>query len=419
MKPILKNEVIGQGARVQLLLPEILRQTVLDTVLEAGMGALREMLEEERSRLCGARYARGVEREAWRAGHAPSELAMGGRRVSMQRPRVRNKDGEVALPSWERFAAEDPLGKRAVEQVLVGVSTRKYGRSLEPMPPSVKTRGTSRSAVSRRFVEKTAEHFEAMAKRSLSQIDLVALIIDGLHVGDHLILVALGIDAGGNKHVLGLYEGATENTTACKGLLADLERRGMRTDRSLLVVIDGSKALRAAVAAVFGERAIVQRCQVHKRRNVEDHLPESMKLAIGRAVTKAYRSRDPERAQRILEGLARQLEREHPQAAASLREGLDETLTVVRMELPEWLERTLATTNPIENLNGSIRRITRNVKRWDDGTMVLRWVAASLTEAARGFRKLRGYKGMPKLVAALRAHDAALGITLETEGRAA
>jgi transposase-like protein len=144
-----------------------------------------------------------------------------------------------------------------------------------------------------------------------------------------------------------------------------------------------------------------------------------MKLAIGRAVTKAYRSRDPERAQRILEGLARQLEREHPQAAASLREGLDETLTVMRMELPEWLERTLATTNPIENLNGSIRRITRNVKRWDDGTMVLRRVAASLTEAAKGFRKLRGYKGMPKLVAALRAHDAALGITLETEGQAA
>lgn len=419
MKPILKNEVIGQGARVQLLLPEILRKTVLDTVLEAGMEALREMLEEERSKLCGPRYAHGVEREAWRAGSTPSELAMGGRRVSIPRPRVRSKDGEVSLPSWERFAAEDALSKRAVEQVLVGVSTRKYGRSLEPMPPGVKTRGTSRSAVSRRFVEKTAEHFEAMTRRNLSQIDLVALIIDGLHVGEHLILVALGIDAAGNKHVLGLYEGATENTTACKGLLADLATRGTRTERSLLVIIDGSKALRAAIDAVFGERAIVQRCQVHKRRNVEDHLPESMKLTIGRAITKAYRSRDRERAERILEGLARQLEREHPQAAASLREGLDETLSVMRLDLPEWLERTLATTNPIENLNGSIRRITRNVKRWDDGRMVLRWVAASLTEAAKGFRKLRGYKGMPKLVAALRAHDAALGITLETEGQAA
>lgn len=419
MKPILKNEVSGQGARIQLLLPEILRKTVLDTVLEAGMEALAEMLEEERSKLCGPRYVHGAQRGTWRAGHAPSELAMGGRRVSLRRPRVRSKDGEVPLPSWERFAGEDPLGERAVEQVLVGVSTRKYGRSLEPMPPGMKTRGTSRSAVSRRFVERTAEHFEAMVKRNLSQIDLVALIVDGLHVGEHLVLVALGIDAGGNKHVLGLYEGATENATACKGLLADLEQRGMRTDRSLLIVIDGSKALRAAVDAVFGERALVQRCQVHKRWNVEDHLPESMRASIGSAISKAYRSRDTERAERILVGLARQLEHKHPQAAASLREGLQETLTVTRLELPEWLERTLATTNPIENLNGSIRRITRNVKRWDDGRMVLRWVAASLTEAAKGFRKLRGYKGMPKLVAALRAHDAALGITLATEGEAA
>jgi transposase-like protein len=419
MKPILKNEVIGQGARVQLLLPEILRKTVLDTVMEAGMEALREMLEEERSKLCGPRYAHGVEREAWRAGYAPSELAMGGRRVSIPRPRVRSKAGEVPLPSWERFASEDPLSQRAVEQVMVGVSTRKYARSLEPMPPSMKTRGASRSAVSRRFVESTAEHLERLMKENLSRIDLVAVIIDGLHVGDYLILVALGIDAAGNKHVLGLYEGATENATACKGLLADLESRGMRTDRSLLFVIDGSKALYSAIRAVFGERALVQRCQVHKRRNVEDHLPEGMKLTIGRAITKAYRSRDPQRAERILEGLARQLEREHPQAAASLREGLAETLTVLNMELPEWLERTLATTNPIENLNGSIRRITRNVKRWDDGRMVLRWVAASLAEARKGFRKLRGYKGMPKLMAALRAHDAALGITLDAEERAA
>jgi transposase-like protein len=231
--------------------------------------------------------------------------------------------------------------------------------------------------------------------------------------------VTLGIDSAGDKHVLGLYEGATENTTACKGLLADLEQRGLRTERSMLFVIDGSKALHSAIRAVFGERALIQRCQVHKRRNVEDHLPENLKLTIGRAITKAYRSRDAERAERILDGLARQLEREHPQAAASLREGLAETLTVTRMGLPEWLERTLATTNPIENLNCSIRRITRNVKRWDDGTMVLRSVATSLSEAAKRFRKLRGYKGMPKLVAALRTHDAALGITLEADEKAA
>lgn len=417
MKSIQKNEVNDQNTVVQLLLPEILRKTVLDTVLEAGLEALRGLLESERDRLCGPRYAHDAQREVWRAGHAQSELAMGGRRVSLGRPRVRGKTGEVSLPSWERFAAQDPLSQRAMEQVMVGVSTRKYARSLEPMP--AKSRGTSKSAVSRRFVEKTAEHFEAMMKRDLSQIELCALLIDGLYIDDHVVLVALGIDTGGYKHVLGLYEGASENATVCKGLLTDLASRGMSTERSLLFVIDGSKALHSAIQAVFGERALVQRCQVHKRRNVEDYLPQSMKGSIGSAMTKAYRCREPQRAERILVGLAGQLEREHPAAAASLREGLSETLTVMRLDLFEALERSLATTNPIENLNGSIRRITRNVKRWDDGRMVLRWTAAALTEAAKGFRRLRGHKGMPKLIAALRTHDAALGIMLETEGRAA
>jgi transposase-like protein len=184
-------------------------------------------------------------------------------------------------------------------------------------------------------------------------------------------------------------------------------------------VIDGSQALLSAVRAVFGPRAIVQRCQVHKQRNVADHLPEHMRRSIGSAMSKAYRSRDVAKAERILTGLANQLEREHPSAAASLREGLDETLTVARMALPEWLERTLATTNTIENLNGSLRRITKRVKRWGDGTMVLRWLAAALTEASKGFRKLRGYKGMPKLLAALRANDAALGITIDDQEKAA
>jgi transposase-like protein len=302
---------------------------------------------------------------------------------------------------------------------MIGVATRKYARSLEPMPASIASRGTSKSAVSRRFVAATAEHLEQVMQRDLSQIRLAALIIDGLYVGDYVILVALGIDEAGDKHVLGMYEGATENSTACKGLLSDLERRGMRTDRSLLVVLDGSKALLSAVRAVFGTRAVVQRCQVHKRRNVEDHLPENMRRSIGSAMSKAYRSRDVAKAEKILNGLANQLERPHPQAAASLREGLDETLAVTCMGLPEWLERTLATTNAIENLNGSLRRITKRVKRWEDGTMVLRWVAASLTEASKGFRKLRGYKGMPKLLAALRTHDAALGITIDDQEKAA
>lgn len=244
--------------------------------------------------------------------------------------------------------------------------------------------------------------------RDLGKIALCAIMIDGIHVAEHLVLVALGIDDKGDKHTLDLYEGATENTTACIGLLSDLEARGVRTDRTMLFVIDGSKALAKAIRAKFGPRALIQRCQVHKKRNVEDHLPEGMKRNAGRTISAAYQSGNATRAKRMLEGLARQLERKHPSAAASLREGLDETLTVMGFDLPERLARTLSTTNPIEFLNGRIRRTTHNVAKWKGGEMVLRWLAVALAEASKTFRKLRGHKGMPKLVAALRTHDAKL-----------
>jgi putative transposase len=391
-----------------------------DLVVGAGMSVLDAMLEQDRADLCGPRYGHDTERRAYRAGTSPGELPMGGRRASVRRPRVRSVDGrELVLPTWRRFSQADPLTPRAVDQVLVGVSTRKYARSLEPMPPEIATRGTSKSAVSRRFVVATAACVEQMMCRDLSEIDLVALLIDGIHVDEHVVLVALGVDSLGNKHVLGLREGATENATACTALLADLQSRGMRTDRTILVVIDGSKALAKAVRDVFGDRALVQRCQVHKRRNVEDQLPERMKKTIGPAISAAYRSANAERAKRILLGLARQLERSHPGAAASLREGLDETLTVLHLGLVPSLTRTLATTNPLENVNNQLRRITRRVKRWRDGSMVVRWIAAALGDVAKGFRKLRGYKGMPALVAALRARDAKLDGTVDAKGKAA
>jgi len=247
-----------------------------------------------------------------------------------------------------------------------------------------------------------------MMARDLSQLSLCTIMIDGIHVGGHVILVALGIDAGGEKHVLGVYEGATENTVCCAGLLSDLEARGVCTERSMLFVIDGSKALRKAILAKFGPRAIVQRCQVHKRRNVLEHLPEERKKSVGRTISAAYQSENPVRAERMLAALAGQLEREHPSAAASLREGLSETLTITRLKLPQALSRTLSTTNPIEFINGRIRKTTHNVDRWDGGEMVLRWIAVSLLEAAKTFRKLRGYKAMPLLVAALRDHDSKL-----------
>jgi putative transposase len=304
--------------------------------------------------------------------------------------------------------------------MVLGVSTRNCARSIEPAPPGFTSRGTSRSAVSRRFVAATREKLEEMMSRDRGSLKLCAIMIDGIHVGEHLVLVALGIDERGDKHTLGLYEGATENTTACAGLLSDLEARGMRTDRAMLFVIDGSKALAKEIRAKFGARALIQRCQVHKKRNVEDHLPDDIKRNAGRTISAAYQSGDAARAKRMLESLARQLERKHPSAAASLREGLDETLTVMRLDLSAPLARTLSTTNPIEFINGRIRRTTHNVARWDGGEMVLRWLAVALLEASKTFRKLRGHKGMPKLVAALRAHDMKLvPIAVDVKERAA
>lgn len=385
------------------------RTTLYSTIMNAGMNVVSAMMEEDRVRLCGPRYAHDEERRAHRAGHVDGELVLGGRRVRVRRPRVRSADGhEVALPTWEEFACDDPLSERAVEQMVLGVSTRNYARSLEPLPTEMVTRGTSKSAVSRRFVAATNKELTTMMSRDLSAISLRAIIIDGIHMSEHLVVVALGIDEHGDKHVLGLHEGATENETVCKALLTDVVARGVRANRSMLFVIDGSKALVAAIRKVYGKRALVQRCQVHKRRNVEDHLPESMKKNVGRAMSTAYRCGNVERAKRLLNALARQLEKDHPSAAASLREGLDETLTVMHFKLPSWLERTLSTTNAIEFVNSRIRKTTHNVTKWSGGTMVLRWLAVALVEASKTFRKLRGYKGMPTLVAALRAHDATL-----------
>lgn len=410
MRKIVQQRVEDQRV-MQLVMdvPEIVGRGLHEMVVSAGLSVLARMLEAERERLCGPRYVHSSMRTASRAGNVAGELRLGGRRVSLLRPRVRGVDGhEVQLATWDAFANDDALNQRAVEQMVIGVSTRKYVRSLEEV--DVKTRGTSKSAVSRRFVAMTQAKLDEMMKADLKNIDLAALMIDGIHVDAHVILVALGIDAEGKKHVLGFHEGATENATACKALLANLSERGMRTDRSIFVAIDGSTALRRAVRDVFGDRAVVQRCQLHKRRNVADHLPESMRKRIDTAMAQAYRCKDPEKAKKLLQNLARVLEVKHPSAATSLREGLDETLTIMAFKLPAALVRTFSTTNPIENIQGGIRRVCRRVTTWRGGAMILRWVGAALIEHGRGFRRLRGHAGMAKLVAALRARDGKSGV---------
>ena len=422
-----KNAIQGprdQGPNAALLMSLLptaaMFSELREFVVQSGIRVLAAVLEQERAAACGPRYQHQPERAATRSGSTTGTLVLGGRKVRVKRPRAHATNGdEVVLPSWARFTGEDPLIDRTVEQMVVGVSTRKYERSLEPVDDGVETTATSKSAVSRRFVAATQAQLDEWLATDLSGLNLVALMIDGIHFGEHLVLCALGIDASGAKHVLGLWEGATENATACRDLLTNLRDRGVRTDRTILVVIDGGKALAKAVRQVFGKRALIQRCQVHKMRNVLDQLPEKMRVSVRKAMNDAYRTGKVERAKRLLNNLERRLQPKHPGAAASLREGLDETLTVMAFGLDHTLERTLSTTNPIENLNGTTRHVARRVKQWQGGSMVLRWVAAGVREASKGFRRLRGCDGMKRLITQLTLHDRKQNSTVDAAQEAA
>ena len=396
-----------------LPLVEVLVDTkaaLFELMVQSGLQVLDALLEEDRTALCGPRYAHHADRHASRAGTVPSEVVLGGRKVAMQRPRVRAEGREVPLPTFQAVAQADPLNRRVVEQMLVGVATRHYARSLESVPAGVVSRGTSKSSVSRRFVAKTTAQFRAWQSAPLDGLDLVALLLDGVHLGEHCLVVALGIAADGQKHALGLWEGATENTAVCQSLLANLQSRGLRTNRSLLVILDGAQALHKATRAVFGEAALIQRCQVHKLRNILDHLPERQRPWVQAIVRRAYQATDVKTATRLLTDLAKRLDEEYPSAASSVREGLDETLTVLTLHLSARLQRSLVTTNAAESLLSRTRHVKRNVKRWRGGQMMLRWVAAGVLEAVKGFRRLKGCGDMPRLVTALRARDQQLGL---------
>ena len=383
---------------------ELIRENLREFVFTQGMVALHQVLEQERAELCGAPYERG-RREFRRAGSAPGELVLGGRKVAVKRPRVRNADGEVILDSYKYFAEADALESRALEQMVIGVSTRNYGRSLEEVSDAIKTRSTSKSAVSRRFVAATMKQLKECLEAPLGALDIQCVMLDGIHLAEHVVVVALGVDAEGEKHVLGFWEGATENTEVCVALMSNLALRGLDSQKSTLFVIDGSKALRKAIALVFGKRAVVQRCQIHKMRNVAGHLPKELHASVGQAMKDAYASKSHKTALARLQRLASSLTDEHPGAAASLKEGLPETLTIKKMGLTKLLERSLSSTNLIENLNGTIRRVTRRVKKWKTGHMAMRWVASAVIEAKKKFRRLRGYKNMPTLVHYLATRD--------------
>jgi transposase-like protein len=374
--------------------------------VEAGRRVLGGMMERDREQACGPKGVRDEDRQAIRGGSVRSRVTFGGRRIEMKRLRARSRtSGEIELPSFAWASSEDPLNAHTFEAVAAGVATRKYGRSLEALPAEQKEHATSKSAVSRRFVAMSAELIESWLARSLEDLDVRAVLIDGLHFRQRCILIALGVSADGHKRVLGLCEGSTENAVLTQGLIDDLVERGLRTDRSVLFVIDGAKGLAKAIRNTFGELAVIHRCQLHKIRNVIGYLPEEIARQVKRAMTEAYAMTDANLAKRRLEQLANALKSDHPGASNSIREGLTETLALQTLGIRGTLYRSLRTTNAIENLNSCVGVFTRNVKRWRDGEMVIRWVGTAVHEAEQKFRRLRGYKDMPKLVAALDRHQ--------------
>jgi putative transposase len=394
-------------ARVQEALGQLVgsaKEGLLALSVGLGLGVLAELLEEEVIEVVGAKGRHNPVRVAVRHGHESGEVTLGGRRVQVERPRVRSADGraEVRLRAYEHFADRDLLSRIVLERMLAGVSTRRYRRTQEPVGSEVEqdARSTSRSAVSRTFVERTRRALGELMSRRLDDVRLAVLMLDGLELQGRTNIVALGITTEGVKIPLGLWEGSTENATVATALLSDLVERGLDPEQGILFVIDGAKALRKAIRAVFGE-APVQRCVRHKERNVLDHLPERDRPAVKQRLRRAWALEDHARALDQLRRLAGELERSYPGAAGSLREGMEETLTLTRLGVTGSLKRTLESTNPCESMLEIVRRTQRNVKRWSSGEMALRWTAAGMLEAERQFRRIIGYRDLATLVVAV------------------
>jgi putative transposase len=404
---------------VQLSLAGIAGQAkegLLALAVHTGLAVLHETMEWEVERIVGPKGKHDRARAAKRHGRTDGEVTLGGRRVQVSRPRVRTADDteEIGLDSYQEFASRDLLGQVMLERMLAGVSTRKSPRVDEPVGEHVRdrARSTSKSAVSRAFIAGTRTALEQLLGRDLSDLELAVVLIDGIDLADVTHVVALGITTDGTKVPLSLREGSTENATVATALLADLVDRGLRLSEEQLYVLDGAKALRKAVRDVAGPRALVQRCQIHKSRNVCGHLPDRERAWVRAKLRKAWTDTDHARALASLKALAAQLEKVHPDAAGSLREGMEETLTLTRLGVTGTLRRTLSSTNCIESMFDTVRTTQRNVKRWRDGDMRLRWTAAGMAEAQRGFRRVKGHRDLSKLINAIRRE---LNPTVPTE----
>jgi len=405
--PVLQIVELPKTTTVEIPLPLLgaftnIENSFFDLCIDAGQQVLAAMMEQDREELCGPRWKRDPDRRAGRAGTTKSEVTLGGRRIPIPRPRVRNREGgEVELPSFAFASKRDPLDRHTLNAVACGISSRKYARSLDPLPEGIEERATSKSSVSRRYVAMTTKQMTSWLTTPLGDRHFPIVMIDGIHMGDHLVLIALGIDSEGKKQVLGLREGDTENGQVARALLRDLIDRGLDPERGRLFVIDGAKALTSAIQKIFGPLSEIQRCQLHKRRNILGHLPDRLHENVKAVLKEAWGLGDAKVAKRRLERLASSLEADHPGAAASVLEGLDETLTLQRLGIGGTLYKKLRSTNAIENLNSGIATYSRNVKRWQGGSMVVRWVSAAIVEAEKKFRRVQGWRDIEKLVRAL------------------
>ena len=375
----------------------------------AGLAVVSQIMEEELTEKIGPKGHHDPDRTATRNGSARGSVVLGGRTVPIRRPRAtKTVGGEVRLDSYAAFNDRDLLSALAVERMLAGVATRRHALVAEPIGEELEdvAKGESKSAISRRFVAATTEKLAELLASDLSVHDAAVLMIDGIMFHECCCVVALLITADGTKIPVGVWEGDTENTTVVKHLLADLVERGLRHEAGLLFVIDGGKALAAGIKRVFGKHAVVQRCVLHKRRDVADYLAPELARRIDRQLKGAFNDADAARGLKVAIGLATQLEREHPSAAASLREGLDDMFTVRRLGATERLARSLSCTNAIESMISTVRLVSSGVKRWRDPAMVRRWVGTGMIEAQRSFRRIKGCRDMKTLIDAVHAEVA-------------
>ena len=392
---------LGLGSKEDLTsIIESAKEGLLNLCTHVGLMVVEQMMEQELTEKIGPKGQHNPNRKAYRNGYEEGSVVLGGCKHAIRRPRARmlEEDTEVKLETYNHFNDEEPLSKAVLAQIIYGVSCRNYAKTLNGLDAKPEVKDVSKSAVSRRFIQATSTALEQLMNRPLDDMQIVAMYIDGVGFGrEHLITAAIGLDILGHKHILGIWEGATENKTVCADLLTNLLERGLKIDNGILTIIDGSKALAAAIKTVFGSLALIQRCQIHKQRNILDYLLEKEHEAMKTLLKEAFSDPNPEQGQQKLLTEAARIEKKHPGAAASIREGLDEMFTVARLGLDGNLIRTLTNTNVIESAFSMIRSYSRNVKNWQSGEQALRWAAAGALLAEERFNRVKGYKELQSL----------------------